>query len=96
MQDAEAERLGKIQSVTVKSDINTALDSFVEHQKQVKEQVQEKADSATENRAKKFREMREKLRAKEEHAAQVRQRKKLAAANQDNTETPNTATQAES
>lgn len=68
--------MSKIQSVTVKSDIHNALDNFVEHQKQVKEQVTEKVESATENRAQKFREMREKLRAKEEHAALVRQRKK--------------------
>lgn len=66
--------------VTIKSDIHNALDNFVEHQKQAKEQVQEKVESATENRAKKFKEMREKLRAKEEHAALVRQRKKTLGA----------------
>ena len=85
-QDAEAERLEKIQSVTVKSDVTTALDNFVVHQKQVKEQVQEKVDSAAENRAKKLQELRQKLKAKEEHAAMVRQRKKLAMANKENTD----------
>jgi len=84
--EAEAERLEKIHSVTVKSDVNSALDSFVAHQKQVKEQVQEKVDSATENRTKKLKELREKLKAKEEHAAMVRQRKKLAKVNQENTD----------
>ena len=51
----------------------------MEHQKQKKEQVLEKVDTAAENRAKKMREMREKLREKEAHAALVRQRKKSLA-----------------
>lgn len=37
--------------------------------------MQEKVDTAAENRAKKLQEMRDKLRAREEHAAMVRNRK---------------------
>lgn len=75
-QEAETERVVKIQAVTIKSDIHNALDSFMEHQKHMKEHVKEKVDTAAENRAKKFREMKEKLKEKEAHAALVRTRKR--------------------
>lgn len=72
----EAERLEKIHSVTVKCDVQHALQNFSEHQKHVAEHVQEKVESAAEKRAKQFKEMREKLKAKELHAAEVRKRKR--------------------
>ncbi|XP_067928281.1 uncharacterized protein [Watersipora subatra] len=74
--EAEAERLGKIQSVTAHSDVHNALATFVEHQKSKNEQVQEKVDIATVNRRKKLKELQEKLKQKEEHAALVRERRK--------------------
>ncbi|XP_013404970.1 DNA ligase 1 [Lingula anatina] len=73
----EQEKLERIQTTTQKSDILHALDSFEQKIKEKEQTTSEKIDSVTENREKKLKELRDKLKAKEEHAEKVRRRKKL-------------------
>jgi len=75
--ELEQERLAKIQQVSNKSDVQNALDSFAEAQKQKEVSVKSKEEIAAENREKRLREQQEKLRKKKEHAERVRQRKSL-------------------
>jgi hypothetical protein len=55
----------------------TALDSFANAQKEKEEVVETKLDQAAENREKRLKELRDKLKAKQEHAERVRNRKKM-------------------
>ena len=64
--------------MTNKSDVQNALDSFAQTQMEKDEQEQSKQDVAAENRERRMREMREKLRAKQERIDAAR-RRKLAA-----------------
>lgn len=73
----EQERLEKISATTRKSDVITALDSFEQSQKQKGSEITEKIDTVSDNREKRLQELRDKLKAKNEHAEKVRQRKKL-------------------
>ena len=83
MQQQENEKLEKIQAVTNKSDVQNALDAFASLQQTKEEQVKSKEEIAALNREKRLREMRDKLRAKQEHAERVRQKKKMEALNTD-------------
>jgi alpha-glucuronidase len=85
MQEREQQRLEKIHSLQ-KTDIQSALDTYVQTQKDIEETTKTKEEIAAENREKKLREKLEKLKAKKEHAEAVRQRRLLAAVNQANTE----------
>ena len=69
--------MDKIAQVTNKSDINNALDTFAQLQKDKEIEVKTKEEIAAENREKRLQELREKQRAKKEHAELVRQRKLL-------------------
>ena len=69
--------MDKIAQVTNKSDINNALDTFAQLQKDKEIEVKTKEEIAAENREKRLQELREKQRAKKEHAERVRQRKLL-------------------
>jgi hypothetical protein len=69
-----------------KTDIQSALDSYAQTQKDIEETVKTKEEIAAENREKKLREKLERLQAKKEHAEAVRQRRLLAAINQANAE----------
>ncbi len=55
-------------------------------QEKKEEHIKTKEEIAAENREKRLREMRDKLKAKQDHAAQVRKRKQLEALNMDNEE----------
>ena len=70
--------------MTNKSDVQNALDAFATLQQSKEEQVKSKEEIAALNREKRLREMRDKLRAKQEHAERVRKRKQLEAMNTDN------------
>lgn len=85
-QQQEREKLEKIQAVSQKSDVQNALDAFAQMQEKKEEHIKTKEEIAAENREKRLREMRDKLKAKQEHAAQVRKRKQLEAINMDNEE----------
>ena len=82
-QQLEHDKLEKIQAVTNKSDVQNALDAFASMQQNKEEQVKSKEEIAALNREKRLREMRDKLRAKQEHAERVRKRKQLEALNTD-------------
>ena len=69
--------------MTNKSDVQNALDAFASMQQSKEEQVKSKEEIAALNREKRLREMRDKLRAKQEHAERVRKRKQLEALNTD-------------
>ena len=75
-QKAEQERLTKIAALN-KSDVLTALDSFANAQKEKEEVVETKMDQAEQNREKRLKELRDKLKAKQEHAERVRRRKAM-------------------
>ena len=70
--------------MTNKSDVQNALDAFATMQQSKEEQVKSKEEIAALNREKRLREMRDKLRAKQEHAERVRKRKQMEALNTDN------------
>ena len=70
--------------MTNKSDVQNALDAFATLQQSKEEQVKSKEEIAALNREKRLREMRDKLRAKQEHAERVSKRKQLEAMNTDN------------
>ena len=70
--------------MTNKSDVQNALDAFATLQQSKEEQVKSKEEIAALNREKRLREMRDKLRSKQEHAERVRKRKQLEAMNTDN------------
>ena len=72
--------------MTNKSDVQNALDAFAMMQQNKEEQVKSKEEIAALNREKRLREMRDKLRAKQEHAERVRKRKQMEALNTDNLE----------
>ena len=75
----EQERLDKIaQADKSKDTVVSALDAFAEHQKTIEKVIVEKDNTAEINREKRLKEIRDKLKAKEEYAEKVRQRKKLA------------------
>ena len=61
--------------MTNKSDVQNALDSFAQAQTQKDEEEQTKQDIAAENRERRLREMRDKLRAKQERVEAARRRK---------------------
>lgn len=96
LQEAESERLEKIQTIAKlplivsRADTDTALAKYENHKK-LTSQVQQKVDNATENRANRLKELREKLKAKEAHAAQVRQRKLSISMAETNTDIANDA-----
>ncbi|XP_074643399.1 uncharacterized protein LOC141900410 [Tubulanus polymorphus] len=75
----EAERLARINQL--EKNTKTALDTFEQSQKQKEyetlEEQQKRIEVALDNREKKLKALREKLRRKAEHAETVRQRKKL-------------------
>ncbi len=71
----EQEKIEKIQAVSNKSDVLNALDVFAARQTSTEEQVKDKEEVVAENRENRLREMRDKLRAKQEHAERVRKRK---------------------
>lgn len=77
--EREQERLDKIHSLQ-KTDIQSALDTYTQSQKEIVETTKSKEEIAAENREKKLREKLERLQAKKEHAAAVRQRRLVAAA----------------
>lgn len=70
--------MAKISATTNKSDVLTALNNFEKAQNEKVNLASSKVDTAAENREKKLKELRDKLKAKEEHAEKVRRRKKLA------------------
>jgi hypothetical protein len=79
--EQEQQRLNKIHSLQ-RTDIQGALDTFVQTQKDLEVAAKSKEEIAAENREKKLREKLERLRAKEAHAEAVRQRKLAAALQQ--------------
>ena len=79
LQVKEQEKLDRIQTTSQKSDVQNALDNFMQIQKSKDEEVKSKEDIVADNKEKKLRELQEKMRAKKEHAEMVRRRKKLAA-----------------
>ena len=82
-QEREQEKLDRIQAVTNKSDVQNALDSFMTSQQQKDEQEQTKQDIAAENRERRLREMRDKLRAKQERIDAARRRKMAGSLDED-------------
>ncbi len=63
----------------MKSDVQNALGAFAERQESQDYMQKSKEEKALENREKRLKGMREKLRARQEHAAKVRERKQLTA-----------------
>lgn len=76
--ERESQKLAKIQAVTMKSDVQNALDSFAQRQAGLLEDTRSKEEVAISNREKKLQEKREKLRLRQERAEAVRRRKQLA------------------
>lgn len=74
--ELEQQRLAKIAALN-KSDVLTALDSFASRQREQEQHQKSKEETAAENREKKLIEMRDKLKAKQEHAEAVRRRKQV-------------------
>jgi len=74
--EQEQQRLAKIAALN-KSDVLTALDSFASRQKEQERIQKTKEETAAENREKHLKEMRDKLKAKQEHADAVRRRKQM-------------------
>ncbi|XP_067678323.1 DNA ligase 1-like [Haliotis asinina] len=70
----EQERLEKIKEID-KSDHLAALDSFAKHQQEKVEQTAQKMDQVIDNRERRMKEIRDKIKAKEKHAEEVRRRK---------------------
>jgi vacuolar-type H+-ATPase subunit I/STV1 len=78
LQQHEKEKLARISHLDKdKSQVQTAINTVVEQQKQAAEDQLQKVDVVTDNREKRLRELQEKMRAKEAHAAEVRRRKSL-------------------
>lgn len=75
--EQEELRLAKIQSLT-KSNVQSALESFADRQQTVEQSQKSKEDQVAENREKRLKEMRDKLKAKQEYAEAVRKRKAMA------------------
>ena len=75
LQQREQERLERIQAVTNHSDVQQALDSFMTSQLERDEQEQTRQDIAAENRERRLRERRDKLRAKQERIDAARMRR---------------------
>ncbi|KAI0215807.1 hypothetical protein LSAT2_032131 [Lamellibrachia satsuma] len=76
--ELEQERLAKIQAVANMSDVNGSLDSTAKKLLAVEQHQKTKEEIAIENRQRRLEELQRKLRAKQEHAEIVRQRKKMA------------------
>ncbi|ELU18859.1 hypothetical protein CAPTEDRAFT_210333 [Capitella teleta] len=75
--EREQQRLAKIQSLA-KSDVQNALESFAVRQQEQEESHKTKEEQAAENRERRMKDVRDKLKAKQEHAEAVRRRKKMA------------------
>lgn len=78
-QEAEEERLGRINAVTLKSDVHVSnvQEEQVKQKEELLENTIKKVDTVSEKREQKLQELKDKLKAREEHAAKVRLRKKL-------------------
>ena len=76
-QEAESEKLEKINAVTAKSDVAHVQEDQVKQQQDLLETTIKKVDLVAEKREQKLQERKDKLKAREEHAARVRLRKKL-------------------
>lgn len=73
----------RVKEVSYKSDIHTALDSFQHHQEKAVEQVKTKEEQVAENREKRLKEMRDKLKAQQDRVEAVKRKKRLAQLNAD-------------
>lgn len=73
----ESERLEKINAVTSKSDVAQVSEHQEKQQQELLENTIKKVDAVSEKREQKLQELKDKLKAREEHAAKVRLRKKL-------------------
>ncbi|XP_067937573.1 uncharacterized protein [Watersipora subatra] len=75
--DAENEKLEKINAVAAKSDISQVQQDMVKQHQELLECTTKKVDSVVEKKEQRLQEIKDKLKAREEHAAKVRLRKKL-------------------
>lgn len=73
----EQERLAKIKDLE-KTNTNSALEQFIELQRQKEDTVNKKLDTVAENREKQLQEKKERIKERERRAEKVRQRKQLA------------------
>ena len=82
-QRREQEKIDRINAIHRKEqdDVLCSLEAFAEHQRKTEEGVFKRIESVTENRERKLKEMRDKLKAKRDHEEQVRQRKKMVLEN---------------
>ena len=78
MQEREQEKLERIQDVSYKSDVQSALDTFQQRQEATDQQEKTKQELAAENREKRLREMRDKLKAKQERIEAAKRRKRMS------------------
>ena len=79
VKEREQQRLDKIHALQ-KTDIQNALAEQSQTQKDLEVSAKSKDDIAAENRERKLREKLEKLKAKQQHAEAVRERRRQAAA----------------